>query len=508
MSIYDKINHMIQLERQVILMTNIQTIINELSPLDYKNIKNQKCDSVTYDSRKAISNSVFVAIRGFKVDGHKFIPSAIENGCTTIVCENYPENIDPNIAFIRVSDSREALGICSKTIYDDFSDKMPLIGITGTNGKTSSTYLLQGLFETAGEKIGFIGTNGVHTDGVTTPLGNTTPESSELYKLFSKMHKNGTNYAFMEVSSHATVLKRIQGLKYKVGIFTNLTEDHLIFHKTMENYYNAKKDFFNSVEHCVINIDDEYGQRLYRELLAEDKKVYSYSLKKDSDFRAEILEASLNGSVFRFTCSKGSIDLTLSLPGIFNIQNALGVIGAGIICGLNLETIKRGFANLKGIPGRFESLETTLACTVILDFAHTPDGLEKVMQTIEALSSNRKIALFGAQGERDKARRGQMGKISGKYADITILTEDNPVFEDPKDICLEIAEGVKSENGEFKIIVDRSEAINYVIKNHLPGDIIVLAGKSTEPYQIVGDKKIPYSERDIAIKALREAEKI
>jgi len=488
------------------MMTNIQNLINSIEYIKTINIHNQIATDISNDSRTAKKEMVFTAIKGFKIDGHKFISSAIDQGCEIIIGEDIPLNIPEHVAFIQVKDSRIALGQGAKAIYDDFSHKMKLIGITGTNGKTSSTYLLQSLFENTNKKIGIIGTSGSVINNITTPLSNTTPESSEVYKLLKKMGDVDTDFAFMEVSSHATTLKRIEGLEYEIGIFTNLTEDHLIFHKTMENYYLAKKAFFDQVKTSIINIDDTYGQRLYNELSAEGKTVYSYSINKASDFKASNVHTSMMGSSFVFETKSGNIDINVKTPGDFSVYNSLGVAGAAFLSGINLESIKHGLEKIPGVPGRFEILPTNLDCTIILDFAHTPDGLEKVMMTIDQFAKGRKIVLFGAQGERDRARRGQMGDIAGRYCDLSILTEDNPVFENPLDICKEIAKAIEPLQGDYKIIVNRTEAIEYAIDTFQPNDVILLAGKSTEPYQMIKDKKIPYDEKSIALNAIRKTE--
>jgi UDP-N-acetylmuramoyl-L-alanyl-D-glutamate--2,6-diaminopimelate ligase len=310
----------------------------------------------------------------------------------------------------------------------------------------------------------------------------------------------------MEVSSHSTELYRVKNLGFKAGIFTNLTEDHLIFHETMENYYQAKKKFFYQCDYCIINIDDDYGKRMYNELKAEGFNLISYSSEADSDFFINDIVIDKRGSRFSLNSAGKAYEIEIKTPGKFNVYNYVGAMIAANLQGIDLKTCIDALESIRGVEGRFEFLETRLDCTIILDFAHTPDGLEKVMETINQFAKGRKIVLFGAGGERDKARRSLMGEVAGRYCDFVMLTSDNPINEDPKEICREIAKGVEKYHNRHMTIIDREEAVRYLIKNYEPDDTILLAGKSTEPYQMVGNKKIPYFEKTIALKAIKEME--
>jgi UDP-N-acetylmuramoyl-L-alanyl-D-glutamate--2,6-diaminopimelate ligase len=275
----------------------------------------------------------------------------------------------------------------------------------------------------------------------------------------------------------------------------------------MDEYYKAKKELFYKAGISIINLDDEYGKKMYDELKMENRKVFGYSIDRPSDFKAEIKETSIEGTKFNLAYGDTNIEIEINTPGKFSVYNTLASIIAAKLSGIEIENIKNSLKNLKGVVGRFEIVPTTLDCTVILDFAHTPDGLEKIMETIDEVAVGRKVVMFGAGGERDISRRSLMGEVAGKYCDYCYLTSDNPRYEDPESICKEIAEGVKKYHDNYKIIIDREEAIKYIIDNYQKDDIILFAGKSTEPYQVIEDKKVPYNERDIALKAIRLKEK-
>jgi len=320
------------------------------------------------------------------------------------------------------------------------------------------------------------------------------------------MKKQNVSRCFMEVSSHATELFRVKNLMFKVGVFTNLTEDHLIFHHTMENYYQAKKKFFLQCKSAVINIDDLYGKRLYKELSNEGLHVVGYSSEEKTDYIISKTKITKEGCTFAIIFGESEYPATIRTPGKFNIYNYTAAVIAAHLEGIPLVEAIDSISKINGVAGRFEFLPTKLGCTIIVDFAHTPDGLEKVMETIEQFAKGRKIVLFGAQGERDRSRRAKMGEVAGKYCDFIVLTSDNPVNEDPYTICNEIAQGVSRYHLNYKIIIERDEAISYLIDNYQEGDTILLAGKSTEPYQIIGDKKIPYDEKKIAQEAIARKE--
>ncbi len=484
----------------------IKNILDKIDYIKYSANEDTEVNNITNDSREVNENSVFVAVKGFKKDGNTYISSALEKGAKLIITED-EKFIERNIPVVQVKDSRITLSKLSSILNDEPSKKLNLIGVTGTNGKTSITYILDHIFRYYGSKTGIIGTMGAVIDGEKLILNNTTPESHQIQEILKKMLEKNTKSCFMEVSSHSTVLKRVEDLDFNIGIFTNLTKDHLDFHKSMDEYYKAKKDLFYKSGISIINIDDNYGNKMYEELKKENRKVYSYSIDNISDFKATITETSINGTKFKLKVDDKEVEIQINTPGKFSVYNTLASIIAAKVSGISIDDIKNSLKKLKGVVGRFEIIPTNLNCTVILDFAHTPDGLEKIMETIDEVAKGRKVVMFGAGGERDISRRALMGEVAGKYCDFCYLTSDNPRYEDPKSICEEIAEGVKKYHNNYKIIIDRKEAINYIVDNYKKDDIILLAGKSTEPYQVIEDKKVPYDEREIALKAIRLKEK-
>ena len=487
---------------------NIKSLLKEMDYLSFTGSDDTEITGITNDSRKVGKNDIFVAIKGFTNDGHKFIAKSLENGASAVICENIPENVRGNGSFILVKSPRESMAIAADIIYGRPSKKMNIIGVTGTNGKTSTTYLLNGIYDYLGEKSGIIGTMGVLIDGKKIKVDNTTPESFDIQHYLAMMLEKGITYCSMEVSSHALELNRIDEVHIDVGIFTNVTRDHLDFHETMENYYQAKKKLFHLTKiNNIINVDDPYGHRLYNELIAEGVKAISIGIENDADIRASNLKTTMKGTSFDLNVQGIKKKAHVNTPGTFSVLNSLGALGAAYVLGVNIDDIIEALEEIRGVTGRFEILPNKLDCTIILDFAHTPDGLQKVMDTINEFAQGRKIVMFGAGGERDLSRRGPMGEIAGKYCDLSILTSDNPRFEDPYEICLEIAEGVKKHNGQYKIIIERDQAIYYAIDNSQKNDVILLAGKSTEPYQDMGIEKVPYDETMLAKRAIKDVEK-
>jgi UDP-N-acetylmuramoyl-L-alanyl-D-glutamate--2,6-diaminopimelate ligase len=487
---------------------NIKEVLKEMDHLSYEGGDHVEIRGITNDSRKINKNDLFVAIKGFTDDGHKYIEKALENGASAVICETIPENVRGKGNFILVESARKSMAEAANIIYGRPSEKMNITGVTGTNGKTSTTYLLKGIYDYLGEKSGIIGTMGVLIEGKKLKVDNTTPESFDIQHYLAMMLEKGISHCCMEVSSHALELNRIDEVKIDVGIFTNVTRDHLDFHVTMENYYQAKKKLFHLTRvNNIINVDDPYGLRLYRELNEEGVRAISIGIENDADIKASNLKTSMKGTTFDLNVFGTKKTAHVNTPGKFSVLNSLGALGAAYTLGVNLDDIIEALKEIKGVTGRFEILPNKLGCTIILDFAHTPDGLQKVMETIDEFAQGRKIVMFGAGGERDLSRRAPMGEVAGRYCDLTILTSDNPRFEDPYEICEEIAEGVKKSGGQYKIIVERDRAIYYAIDKSREKDVILLAGKSTEPYQDMGYEKVPYDETMLAKRAIKEVEK-
>jgi len=450
--------------------------------------------SVCCDSRQAAPGSLFVAISGFAVDGHQFIQTAAEKGAAACVCERVPQ---ADIPYVQVADSRVALATLSRKFYGDPARKMTMIGVTGTNGKTTSTMLIKHMLETQlGVKVGLVGTNQNMIGDETLHTERTTPESLELQELFKEMLEAGCTHAVMEVSSHSLVLHRVDDIVYEVGIFTNLTQDHLDFHGTMENYAAAKALLFS--EHCrkgVINIDDRWADFM---LARANCPVLTYSAKSDkADLYAEDISLRADGIAYRVHFGTETADVRLGIPGMFSVYNSLDVIGCGLQLGLPLEGIVSSLATATGVKGRVEVVPTDGDYTIIIDYSHTPDSLENILVAMREVSDGRLVALFGCGGDRDRTKRPIMGGIAARLADFVIVTSDNPRTEEPQSIIDEILVGMEGTKTPYVTICDRVEAIHYAIDHHQPGDIIILAGKGHETYQEVNHVKHHMDEREI-----------
>lgn len=457
------------------------------------NIKNINITSIAYDSRKVKDGSVFVCIKGFEADGHKYAKLAEESGAAIIVAE---DEVDVNIPVVYVDNSRRALAELSCTFYGNPSEKFKLIGITGTNGKTTITYLIKSILESCGKQVGVIGTNqNIIGDKVlltksTTP---TTPNSLELQQLFTEMEHYGADYVVMEVSSHALELDRVYGCKFDVGVFTNLTQDHLDFHKTMENYLNAKSKLFAISDKGVVNFDDDAGKKIVDK--AECINILKVGLGGGCDLKAENISITDRGSKFDMIYNGQSYNAYVAIPGEFSVYNAICAAGAALQLGIDIETVIKGLASATGVVGRVEVVPTDTDYTVIIDYAHTPDGLENVIKCVKGFADGRVITLFGCGGDRDNTKRPIMGEIAGNISDFCIITSDNPRTENPDSIIDEIEVGMKRTNGEYVRITDRREAIGYALDMAKAGDVIILAGKGQETYQIIGKEKFDFDER-------------
>lgn len=467
-------------------------------------------EGLAYNSRKVEKNFLFIAIEGFKTDGHKYIDSAVENGAVAVVLEKDVEGLPENVVKIKVENSRESLAKLSCNFYENPSSKLNLIGITGTNGKTTTTYLTKGIFEEVGHKVGIIGTIGNLIGNKLIDTNTTTPESLELQGSFCSMIDNEVDTAVMEVSSHALDLNRVDHSDFKVGVFTNLSVDHLDYHKTIDNYLEAKKKlFYRTSDFNLINGDDFYGKKIIAEIASLDTPLLTYGIESDEyDLYATDIELKPEGVSYMMHTPIGSVALDIKIPGLFSVYNSLAAAGIAYASAysnrvkLTLEDIKKGLEKVNGVNGRFEVVPTGKDFSVIIDFAHTPDALEKVLKSVKEFAKGRTVVLFGAGGDRDSSKRSPMGEIAAKYADFCIVTSDNPRTEDPSVIIEDVLEGVKKSGGDYVAIVDRKEAIEYALKNAQPEDIILLAGKGHETYLILGDTKHHFDEREIVRDAL------
>ena len=456
---------------------------------------------ICYDSRQAAPGQLFVAVTGFASDGHRFIPMAVEKGASAVLCEKAPE---VDVPYILVKNTRYAMAIASRNFFGDPASKMHIIGITGTNGKTTSTYLIKHMLEEClGAKVGLIGTNANMIGDVELHTERTTPESYELHKLFADMYDAGCGYVVMEVSSHALVLDRVAGIKFDVGSFTNLTQDHLDFHSDMDDYARAKAMLFSRCIYGCVNVDDSYSNVI---LDGAKCDVLTYSIDNPSGLKAENVHLEPGAVKFDAVYGDEKEEITLSIPGRFSVYNALGVIACGLQLGLSLSRCAEAMKSAKGVKGRVETVPTDGDYTIVIDYSHTPDSLENVLKTVREATKGRVVALFGCGGDRDRAKRPIMGRIGTELSDFAIITSDNPRTEDPDAIIDDILAGVNVDSKRYVAITDRVEAIRYSIENHLPGDIIVLAGKGHETYQEINHQKFHMDEREIVADILKERE--
>lgn len=455
------------------------------------------------DSRKIEKGNLFIAEKGFTVDGHDYIHKAIENGAVGVVIEK-EISIEEDATVIKVEDSIDALAKFSGIFHGEPWNKLDMIGITGTNGKTSITYFIKSILEEENRKTGIIGTIGAVIGNENVKIDNTTPNALVIHELLEKMVDKKTDACIMEVSSHSLELKRVEYMDFQVGLFTNLTKDHLDYHATMENYFNSKlKLFYKTNKFNIINVDDEYGKKIV-ETVGERIPLLTYGIRNKSDIFGTNIEFTLSKVKFTLNTPEGSIDILLNVPGEFSVYNALAAAACAYGYNIPLETIKKGLESVEGIKGRFEVVPTNTDYTVIIDFAHTADGLEKVLTVIDQFAEGRKVVVFGAGGNRDKTKRPEMGETVGKHADLSIVTSDNPRNEDPEMIIEDILVGTKKSNGEYVKIVDRIDAIKYALDNAKPKDIILLAGKGHETYTIIQGKTYPCDERQIVLDYLRQ----
>lgn len=466
----------------------LEELLKGVSVIQIHNQRDCDITGVQYNSLKIQEGNLFVAITGFSTDGHKYIPSAVQNGAVAVVAEKYTEGVD--CVQIIVPDSRIAEAQICANYFGNPAKKFKLIGITGTNGKTTCTYLIKKILEHSGYKVGLIGTNQNMIGSTVFETGRTTPDSFELWQLFDKMAKENVDYVVMEVSSHALELNRVYGCEFFVGAFTNLTQDHLDFHITMENYAAAKQKLFDMSCTAVINTDDKYGAQMAQKCSCT---AISYGVNGDADVKAEHIEYSHSGVEFDIDGQHYS----LGIPGEFSVYNALCAIGVCTECGISPQNISDALKSADGVKGRAEIVNTNTDYTVMIDYAHTPDGIENILKAVRGFAKGRVIILFGCGGDRDNTKRPIMGKIAGELADFCIVTSDNPRSENPMAIINMIEPGVKQTGKPYVVIPDRREAIKYAIDNAKSGDVIVLAGKGHETYQILADGTIHFDEREV-----------
>ncbi len=469
----------------------LQDLLKGVAVLESTAAPDTEINEVRYDSRAVQPGDLFVAIRGYATDGHQYIGKALEQGAAAIVCEEAPAGAPAVV----VENARRALAEIAANRFGHPADSMTMLGVTGTNGKTTTTYLVKHMLEDAGHKVGLIGTNQNLIGDEVVETERTTPESYELHALFARMRDAGCTHVIMEVSSHSLVLDRVHGIHFAVGAFTNLTQDHLDFHKTMEEYRKAKALLFTISDKGVINLDDPAAGAM----LADAKcPCLTFSCEKDAaDLTAKNLKLHADGVEF-VAATKGDLArVKLPIPGHFSAENALTALGIVLQLGMPLADAAKSLATATGVKGRVEVVPTDTDYTVLIDYAHSPDGVENVLRAVRGFAKGRVVALFGCGGDRDRTKRPKMGKIAADLADFCIVTSDNPRTEDPKAIIDDILEGMKGTKTPMQVIVDRPEAIHWALAHAKKDDIIVLMGKGHETYQEVNHVKHHMDEREI-----------
>ncbi|MDR4463544.1 MAG: UDP-N-acetylmuramoyl-L-alanyl-D-glutamate--2,6-diaminopimelate ligase [Nitrospira sp.] len=492
------------------LATMLQALEGRVTVLERQGDLDVSVTAITDDSRKASSQSLFVAVKGEQMDGHRFIPAALKGGVSALVVQEAVRGI--SLPFVRVEDSKRALGLLGSRFYGDPSNRIRMIGITGTNGKTTTTYVCKALLEGLGRKVGLIGTVAYQIGTRTITAAHTTPGALELQQLLAEMASSGCETAVMEVSSHALAQDRTSGCEYDVGVFSNLTQDHLDFHKTMENYFQAKLRLFTGLgeghkknKRAIINVDDPYGSRI---VARSPVPVWTYALKSKADLRAEDVQLSIRGTTFTAATPVGTFPIESHLVGEHNVYNLLAAIGVALHEQATPDQIRQAVRNVLNVPGRFERVMAGQPFTVVVDYAHTEDALVRLLTAAEVLKSGRIITVFGCGGDRDKGKRPKMGAAAVRYSDVVILTSDNPRTEDPHAILDQVEVGVieglrERSHVQYRKIADRRQAIEEAVREAHGQDMVLIAGKGHEDYQIVGTEKLHFDDREVARDAIQ-----
>lgn len=483
----------------------LQELLKNLHPLSPLTGGNPEITSIENDNRKVQQGSLFVCIKGYTVDGHEFAESAVKNGAVAILAER---QLQLDVPVVIVNDTNRAMAVLADAFYEHPTKRLHLIGITGTNGKTTTSHLIEKILTDSGKKTGLIGTMYTKIGNEILETKNTTPESLTLQKTFKQMVDSHVEAAVMEVSSHALDLGRVQGCDYNVAVFTNLTQDHLDYHHTMEEYKRAKSLLFSQlgntfdVEHpkfAVLNADDPASETYKKSTAAH---VVTYGIDHQADIKATNIEMTSSGTSFELAVSGKVYSMKIQLIGKFSIYNVLASVTAALVSGISLEQIIQSIENVKGVAGRVELVNAGQNFTVIVDYAHTPDSLENVLKTVQQFAKGKIFVVVGCGGDRDRTKRPLMAKIACRYATDPIFTSDNPRSEDPLAILKEMEEGVHGEN--YLVIPDRKEAIVKAVASAAAGDIILIAGKGHETYQIIGKQVHDFDDRLVAQKAILE----
>ncbi|WP_216830876.1 UDP-N-acetylmuramoyl-L-alanyl-D-glutamate--2,6-diaminopimelate ligase [Alkalihalobacterium elongatum] len=484
----------------------LEQLVQQLQHVTFLNDQtNPSITSIEMDSREVQEGSLFICIKGYTVDGHDYVDQALSNGASAIIAER---KVNATVPVIIVNDTKRAMAILSNHFYAHPTKKLSLIGITGTNGKTTVTHLIEKVLNDVGERTGLIGTMYTKISDRTYETKNTTPESLTLQKTFKQMVDEEVDTAIMEVSSHALHLGRVRGCDFNIAVFTNLTPDHLDYHETMEAYKYAKGLLFsqlgNTYDHTSTKIailnDDDDASNEYKKMTAA--QVITYGINDTSDVRAKDIKMTSGGTTFTLTTPEGETNVELKLIGKFSVYNALAATAACLAHGIRLEDIKRSLEGVEGVSGRFETVDAGQDFTVIVDYAHTADSLENVLTTVKELAKGNIYCVVGCGGDRDRTKRPIMAQIAVKYANKAIFTSDNPRSEQPEQILKDMEAGVKSNN--FISVIDRKEAIEHAISQAKENDVVLIAGKGHETYQIVGNEVIDFDDRQVARAIIEE----
>ncbi|TLU88025.1 MAG: UDP-N-acetylmuramoyl-L-alanyl-D-glutamate--2,6-diaminopimelate ligase [Chlorobium sp.] len=501
------------IQQQVVQLDELLRGINSLEFAGHARPLEKVC-MITSDSREVTPGALFVAVRGYCTDGHRFIKNAVERGASAIICEELPDEFAPSAFYIKVADARKALAEASRIFYGYASDRLMIIGVTGTNGKTTTAKLITSMFNACGISAGYIGTNLCRIGNLDIPLDRTTPEAHGLHALFSRMVTAGCRAAVMEVSSHALVLQRVYGIRFYAALFTNLTMEHLDFHQSMEKYASAKQQLFDQLSpegFAVFNIDDSFAVQM-AERVAFDK-IYTCSLHDDGTptlsgghtLTADILHSTLSSSTVALHFPDTVLTMQVGLPGLFNVMNVLEAAAIGAGAGLLPKEICRALSAVSAVEGRMERIDDAIKDrSVFVDYAHTPDALCKALDTLRTLKPEeaRLVVVFGCGGNRDRSKRPEMGRIASEIADEVIITSDNPRDEDPERILDEIEAGMAGRS--YRRISDRAEAIKTAVSMLRRGDVLLVAGKGHETYQEIAGRKYYFSDQEILRQSMQE----
>ncbi len=481
----------------------LSEILEGIEGVEVRGNSEIEINEIKCDSREVAFGDMFVAIVGFKTNGHEYIISAIGNGASVIALQKDsfdPAIIPENITVVIAEDTRKLLALGACNFYGHPSREFRLVGVTGTKGKTTTTYMIKSMLEKAGKRVGLIGTIANYICDEELPSQRTTPESIDLQKLFRQMADAKVDVVVMEVSSHSLALDRVLGCQFDIAVFTNLTQDHMDFHETFDNYFAAKAKLFTMAKEGFINCDDMYARKL---MDIATCPITTYGIDNNPYVAARDIIITNSYSDFKLPFNKVIQRIKVGIPGRFTVYNALAAICVSIKLGCDVDHVLAGLENLR-VPGRSEIVPSVRSFTIMVDYAHTPDSLENILRASKVYTKGKIICVFGCGGDRDTAKRAMMGEISGKLAGFTVITSDNPRSEKPEAIIAQIEEGMKKTSGKYKVVVDRAKAIEYALKQAQKNDLVLIAGKGHETYQEINGEKHHFDDKEVVLEALKK----